>query len=54
MCLWALPASYLVINAQKRGLTTVTIMSVVSEFMGPWATFNLYDPLVATCQTGKG
>ena len=54
MCLWALPASYLVINAQKRGLTTVTIMSAVSEFMGPWARFNLYDPLVATCQTGKG
>lgn len=54
MCLWALPALYLVINAQKRGLTTVTIMSAVPEFMGPRAKFNLYDPLAAACQTGKG
>lgn len=54
VCLWALPASYLVISAQKRGITTITIMLAVPEFMGPWARFNLCDPLVAACQTGKG
>lgn len=31
------PLLYLVINAQKHGLTTVTIMSAVPEFMGPQA-----------------
>lgn len=48
------PALYLVISAQKHGLTTVTIMSAVPEFMGPRSKFNLYDPLAAACQTGKG